>query len=100
MKTPGKKTFTSLKNLSKEKKLKELQFKKIHHIVVTKGELCRFGIKPDDDCIYCGEKDSNDHSFKDCQLVISFDAEVMNWINARNNLKFNTSTFWPRQGFA
>ena len=84
-----KKAFTSLKNLCKETKLREFQFKLIHCIIVTKKELCRFGIKPDDDCLYCGEKDSVDHSFKDCRLVISFDTEVIKWFNARNNSKFN-----------
>ena len=50
---------------------------------------CRFGIKPDDDCLYCGETDSVDHSFKDCRFVISFETEVIKWFNARNNSKFN-----------
>ena len=84
-----RKTFTSLKNLCKETKLREFQFKLIHRIIVTKKVLCRFGIKPDDDCLYCGEKDSVDHSFKDCRFVISFDTEVIKWFNARNNSKFN-----------
>jgi len=83
--------FTSIKNLCEETKLKEFQFKLIHHIIVTKKELCCFGIKPDDDCLYSGEKDSVDHSFKDCRFVISFDTEVMKWLNARNNSKFNPS---------
>ena len=86
-----KKAFTSLKNLCKETKLREFQFKLIHRIIVTKKELCRFGIKPDDDCLYCGEKDSIDHSFKDCMFVISFDTEVIKWFSARNNSKFNPS---------
>ena len=86
-----KKAFTSLKNLCKETKLREFQFTLIHRITVTKKELCRFGIKPDDDCLYCGEKDSVDHSLKDCRLVISFDTEVIKWFNARNNSKFNPS---------
>ena len=84
-----RKAFTSLKNLCKETKLREFQFKLIHRIIVTKKELCRFGIKPDDDCLYCGEKDSVDHSFKDCRFVISFETEVIKWFNARNNSKFN-----------
>ena len=84
-----RKAFISLKNLCKETKLREFQFKLIHRIIVTKKELCRFGIKPDDDCLYCGEKDSVDHSFKDCRFVISFETEVIKWFNARNNSKFN-----------
>ena len=87
------KTFTSLKNLCKETKLREFQFNLIHRIIVTKNkkELCRFGIKPEDDCLYCGEKDSVYHSFKDCRFVIYSDIEVIKWFNARKNSKFNPS---------
>ena len=44
-----KKIFNSLKNICKESKLKEFQFKLIHRIIVTKKELCRYGIKTDDE---------------------------------------------------
>ena len=37
--------FKSLKNICKETKLKEFQFKLIHRTIVTKKELFRFGIK-------------------------------------------------------
>jgi len=53
-----KKIFTSLKNICKETKLKEFQFKCIHRIVVTKKELYRYRIKTDDECLYCGEHNS------------------------------------------
>ena len=53
-----KKIFTSLKNICKETKSREFQFKLIHRIVVTKQELFRYGIKTDDECLYCGEHDS------------------------------------------
>ena len=87
-----KKSIYPLKIQLKETKLKEFQFKLIHCIIATKKELFFFfGIKPDDDCLCCGEKDSIDHSFKDCRFVISFDTEVIKWFNARNNSKFNPS---------
>ena len=53
---PGGKKITSLKNICKETKLKEFQFKLIHRIVVTKKELHRYGIRADDEYLYCGEK--------------------------------------------
>ena len=65
----GEKIFTSLKNICKVTKLKEFQFKLIHRIVVTKKELHRYGIKADDECLYCGEKDSIEHTFLNCQFV-------------------------------
>ena len=58
-----KRIFNSLKNIRKESKLKEFQFKLIHRIVVTKKELFRYGIKTDDECLYCGDHDSIDHTF-------------------------------------
>ena len=67
-----KKIFASLKNTCKETKLKEFQFKPIHRIVVTKKELFRYGIKTDDECLYCSEHDSVDHTFVDCEFVNNF----------------------------
>ena len=55
------KRFASLKTLCKEPKHKEF----MHRIVVTKRELFRYGIQSDDDCVYCGEGDSIDHTFSD-----------------------------------
>ena len=77
-----------LKNICKETKLKEFQFKLIHRIVVTKKELHRYGIKTDDECLYCGEKDSIEHTFLNCQFVKIFVNSVIDWFNAANNSKF------------
>ena len=51
------KHFISITQVSRENKLREFQFKCLHRIVVTKKELCRFGIKDDSECLYCGEQD-------------------------------------------
>ena len=80
-----KRIFNSLKNTCKEVKLKEFQFKLIHRIVVTKKELFRYGIKTDDECLYCGEHDSIDHTFSDCEFVEHFVKNVIDWFNAVNN---------------
>ena len=77
-----KEIFNSLKNTCKEKKLKEFQFKLIHRIVVTKKELFQYGIKTDDEC---GEHDSIDHKFNDCEFVKHFVKNVIDWFNAVNN---------------
>ena len=83
-----KKIFNSLKNICKESKLKEFQFKLIHRIVVTKKELFRYGIKTDDECLYCGEHDSINHTFTDCEFVKHFVKNVIDWFNAVNNSYF------------
>ena len=82
------KIFNSLKNICKESKLKEFQFKLIHRIEVTKKELFRCGIKTDDECLYCGEHDSIDHTFKDSEFVKHFVKNVIDWFNAVNNSNF------------
>ena len=86
-----KKRFASLKTLCKEPKLKEFQFKLMHRIIVTKRELFRYGIQSDDDCIYCGEKDSLNHSFSDCAFVKKISHEVISWFNVTNKTHFNPS---------
>jgi len=63
--------------------LKEFQFKLIHKIVVTKKELHRYGIKTDDEWLYCREKDSIDHTF-----VKIFVNSVIDWFKAADNSKF------------
>ena len=63
------KFFKSLRKVCKETKPKEFQFKLIHRIVVTKRELFKYGIKADDECCFCGDKDSIDHTFIDCPLL-------------------------------
>ena len=43
-----------------------MQFKFIHKTVATKGELFKYGIKPDVECCFCRGKDSIDHTFIHC----------------------------------
>ena len=83
-----KKIFTSLKSVCKETKLKEFKFKLIHRIVVTKKWLHRYGIKKEDECLYCGEKDAIDHTFLNCRFVKIFVNNVIEWFNAANSSKF------------
>ena len=63
-KTMGK-CFISIKQVSRENKLRDFQFKFLHRIV-TKKELYRFGVKNDSECLCCGEQDSIEHTFIDC----------------------------------
>ena len=43
--------FKLAKQICRENKLKEFHYKSLHRIIVTKKELCRFGIKQDSDCL-------------------------------------------------
>ena len=84
-----KKIFASLKNICKETKLKEFQFKFIHRILVTKKELCKYSIKTNDECLYYGEHDSIDHTFYECQFVRTFVKNVIHWFNVTYNSQFS-----------
>ena len=45
-------------------------------------------LKADDECLYCGEKVSIEHTFLNCQFVKIFVNSVTDWFNAANNSKF------------
>ena len=55
-------------------------------IVVIQKELFRFGIKEDSDYLFCGEEDSMDHTFTNCQFTRSFRGRsVFSLFNSKNN---------------
>ena len=87
-KTNWKTIFRSVRKVCKENKLREFHFKFIHRVVVTKKELFRFNIKPDSNCVYCGESDSIDHTFIECQVTKTFTQEVLQWFNESNSSNF------------
>ena len=78
------KIFKSLRSICKDTKLKEFQFKFTHRIIETNKELFRFGIRPDDECLYCGDKDSIEHTFIECPFTKTFVQRVVQWFNQTN----------------
>ena len=84
--------FKTASEACRENKLKEFQFKFIHRIVITKKELFRYGINTDSDCIYCGEPDSINHTFVDCEFTKTFTNKVVNWFNTQNGSNFQPDT--------
>lgn len=58
----------------------------MHRIIVTKREL-----QSDDDCIYCGQKPSIDHTFSDCAFVKKNSHEVIGYFKVTNKTHFNPS---------
>lgn len=84
--------FKSVKNVCKESKLREFHFKFLHRIVVTKRELFKFGIKNDDECLYCGQNDSIDHTFIECSFTKSFVSNVLQWFNTTNACQITPTT--------
>ena len=72
------------KQICRENKLKELHYKFLHKIIVTKKELCRFRIKQDSDRLYCGNEDSIEHTFVNCQFSKALKRRVIQWFNNIN----------------
>ena len=66
-------------------------FKFIHRTIVTEKELRRFGIKDDDECLYCGDPDFIDHSFFHCHFPKMFITNLIQWFNDSNNSHFSPS---------
>ena len=78
--------FKSIPKLCKEPKLREFHFKLLHCIVVTRKDFCTYRIKPDSDCIYCGEGDSLEHMFMNCSFTKTFFARILDWFNENTNV--------------
>ena len=51
-------------------------------------ELFKYGVKTDDQCLYCVEHVSIDHIFNDCEFVKSL-VNVIDWFNALNISNFS-----------
>ena len=81
--------FASVRTTSQDMKLREFHFKFLHRMTVTKKELFRFGLKADCECLYCGEPDSIDHTFIQCQFSQRFIKKIVQWFNQTNKTNFN-----------
>ena len=84
--------FKTASKTCRENKFKEFKFKFIHRIVITKKELFRYGINTDSDYIYCGELDSINHTFVDCEFTKTFTNKVINWFNTHTVSNFQPDT--------
>ena len=60
--------------------------------IVTKKELFRFGIKRDDKCLYCRDKDSVEHYFIECAFTKLFTQNVLVWFNQINECQISPTT--------
>ena len=85
--------FKSLKTVCNvTNKLREFHFKFIHRIIVTKRERLKFGIKNDEECLYCGQSDSIEHTFIECTFTKTFVSNVLQWFNSTNACRITPTT--------
>ena len=80
-----------MENLMKDKKLRQFAFKLLHRILVTKNELKRYKIKPDDECFLCKSPDSLEHTFLACSVTEDFYYEMMTRFNNEQKSQISMS---------
>ena len=68
--------------IARDNKLRQFDFKLLHRILVTNKELKRFGITDCDKCVMCGENDSIEHTFFECQSFLKLSDESLQWFNS------------------
>ena len=54
-----------------DSKLRWLQHRILHGILVTNSWLCKVGIKDDNTCVYCDQDESIVHLYTSCNVVIN-----------------------------
>ena len=84
--------FKSLEKVCRETRVTEFQFKLINRIVITRKELFIFGIKTDDECLYCGDKDSLSTLLLNVHLRGPLEKKVIQWCNEANCCQISPAT--------
>ena len=64
----------------------------LHRILVTNKELKRFGISDCDKCVMCGENDSIEHAFFECQSFLKLSDESLQWFNSLHKINFSLTS--------
>ena len=82
--------FKQLMKICKENKIKEFYFKLLHGIVVSKKELCYFGVQKDPNCNYCGQVDFIKHTFIECHHTKAFFQSVLANFNEEHSTTFTS----------
>ena len=81
--------FKNISKMSADNKLRQFSFKLLHRILVTKKELKRYKIKPDDECFFCKSPDSHEHTFLACSVAKDFYYKMMVWFNSEQKSQIN-----------
>ena len=69
-------TWKNIFKYIKETKLQELQWKIVHNVYPTNTLLNRMGIKPSENCEFCGERETVEHLFFSCDRIKNLWLEV------------------------
>ena len=78
-----KKVNTLIPKVTKDVKLRWLQFRIVHRILSTNSYLFRIGILTSDVCSFCSETiETIEHIFWRCPFVYDFWNNLQNWVNS------------------
>jgi len=72
--------------ITRDNKLRQFYFKLLHRILVANKELNRFGITDCVKYVLCGENDSIEHTFFDCQSLLKLCDESLQWFNSLHQI--------------
>ena len=75
--------------MSADNKLRQFSCKLLHRILVTKKELKRYKIKPDDECFFCKGPDTLEHTLLACPVTEDFYYEMMAWFHNEQKSQIN-----------
>lgn len=78
--------------ITRDNKLRQLYFKLLHRILVTNKELKRFGITDCEKCVTCGENDSIEHTFFECQSFLKLSDESLQWFNSYHKINVSLTS--------
>jgi len=84
-------SFTCVKSICSDNKLKDFYFKVLHRTVVKKKELFIYGIGGNSLRSYCGQNDSIIYTSSKCHWTQLFFLEVIKWFNVENVTSFSLS---------
>ena len=78
--------------ITRDNKLRQFYFKLLHRILVINKELKRFGITDCDKCVMCGENDSIEHAFFECQSFLKLSDESLQWFNSLHKINVSLTS--------
>jgi len=83
--------FFKIHQITHDNKLRQLKFKILPRIVITKKELKKFNMASDDHCKFSTRTDSLMHTFLECDVFFSVFSSAIKWFNDIHKLNVRPS---------
>jgi len=81
--------------ITRDNTLRQFYFKLLHRILVTNKQLTgnQFGITDCVKCVLCGENDSIEHAFFDCQSLLKLCDKSLQWFNSLHQINVSLTRY-------